>query len=325
MSGFYGTDYDDDGNPVVDGEDLDGAQLLGELHDALTRYVVLPVAGGRRRGRAMDRGDARGTGVELRAAARRDQPGQAVRQEQAARHHRGDLPRPAADREHQPGRAGPLDRRRPADAAARRGRHRVRAEGRRQPRGPARHPERRALAQPALHPVGHAEPGSRSTARRSPWPRSPGSATCPTRSPTGPSSSRCAAARPARWSTGTATAATARRSSSWACASAHGSALTLDELRDAEPDMPVEDRAADTWEPLIAIADLAGGDWPARAAQAAHRAHRRGRHRHHARRPAAGRSPRRLRRRRRDARRDDPRPRCTRSTRRRGATTSAGR
>ena len=43
----------------------------------------------------------------------------------------------------------------------------------------------------------------------------------------------------------------------------------LDELRDAEPDMPVEDRAADTWEPLIAVADLAGGDWPARARKAA--------------------------------------------------------
>ena len=28
--------------------------------------------------------------------------------------------------------------------------------------------------------------------------------------------------------------------------------------------MPVEDRAADTWEPLIAFADLAGGDWPDR-------------------------------------------------------------
>jgi hypothetical protein len=43
----------------------------------------------------------------------------------------------------------------------------------------------------------------------------------------------------------------------------------LDELHDAEPDMPVEDRAADTWEPLIAVADLAGGDWPARARKAA--------------------------------------------------------
>jgi hypothetical protein len=37
------------------------------------------------------------------------------------------------------------------------------------------------------------------------------------------------------------------------------------QLRDAEPEMPVEDRAADTWESLIAVADLAGGDWPQRA------------------------------------------------------------
>jgi hypothetical protein len=43
----------------------------------------------------------------------------------------------------------------------------------------------------------------------------------------------------------------------------------LPELRDATPAMPLEDRAADTWEPLIAIADLAGGDWPARARDAA--------------------------------------------------------
>jgi hypothetical protein len=32
-----------------------------------------------------------------------------------------------------------------------------------------------------------------------------------------------------------------------------------------EPPMPVEDRAADTWEPLVVIADLAGGEWPALA------------------------------------------------------------
>jgi hypothetical protein len=41
-------------------------------------------------------------------------------------------------------------------------------------------------------------------------------------------------------------------------------------LRDIEPDMPealnaVGDRAPDAWEPLIAIADVAGGDWPKRA------------------------------------------------------------
>lgn len=42
----------------------------------------------------------------------------------------------------------------------------------------------------------------------------------------------------------------------------------LDDLREADPDLPVDDRAADTWEPLVAIADAAGGDWPSRARQA---------------------------------------------------------
>jgi hypothetical protein len=39
-------------------------------------------------------------------------------------------------------------------------------------------------------------------------------------------------------------------------------------LSDAEPDMPVEDRAADTWEPLVAVADHVGGSWPQRARRA---------------------------------------------------------
>ncbi|WP_017599018.1 DUF3631 domain-containing protein [Nocardiopsis lucentensis] len=43
----------------------------------------------------------------------------------------------------------------------------------------------------------------------------------------------------------------------------------LDTLAGAEPNMPVEDRAADTWEPLIALADAAGGTWPDRARRAA--------------------------------------------------------
>lgn len=45
-------------------------------------------------------------------------------------------------------------------------------------------------------------------------------------------------------------------------------AATIDELTAAEPDLPVEDRAADTWEPLVAVADAAGGTWPARARRA---------------------------------------------------------
>jgi hypothetical protein len=45
-------------------------------------------------------------------------------------------------------------------------------------------------------------------------------------------------------------------------------------LRDIEPDMPealnaAGDRATDAWEPLIAIPDVAGGDWPQRARNAA--------------------------------------------------------
>jgi hypothetical protein len=40
-----------------------------------------------------------------------------------------------------------------------------------------------------------------------------------------------------------------------------------DQLHDFFPVMPVgvDDRAADVWEPLIAVADAAGGDWPVRA------------------------------------------------------------
>jgi putative DNA primase/helicase len=47
----------------------------------------------------------------------------------------------------------------------------------------------------------------------------------------------------------------------------------LEELKDAEPHMPaiLHDRAQDNWEPLIAIADAAGGDWPQRARNAAAR------------------------------------------------------
>jgi hypothetical protein len=42
-------------------------------------------------------------------------------------------------------------------------------------------------------------------------------------------------------------------------------------LRDIDPDVPagLNDRQADNWRPLLAIADLAGGDWPRRARDAA--------------------------------------------------------
>jgi hypothetical protein len=45
----------------------------------------------------------------------------------------------------------------------------------------------------------------------------------------------------------------------------------LDYLHHARPELPAEldDRAQDSWEPLFAIADLAGDDWPERARRAA--------------------------------------------------------
>jgi hypothetical protein len=48
-------------------------------------------------------------------------------------------------------------------------------------------------------------------------------------------------------------------------------AARIEALRDARPDIPdeLDDRAADGWEPLLAIADAAGRDWPTRARSAA--------------------------------------------------------
>lgn len=44
-----------------------------------------------------------------------------------------------------------------------------------------------------------------------------------------------------------------------------------EKIRTARPNLPstLHDRAQDNWEPLLAIADIAGSDWPERAAQAA--------------------------------------------------------
>jgi putative DNA primase/helicase len=55
-----------------------------------------------------------------------------------------------------------------------------------------------------------------------------------------------------------------RRAARWA-------ADSLEALRVADPELPdaLGDRAADNWRPLVAIADLAGGTWPARAREAA--------------------------------------------------------
>jgi hypothetical protein len=48
-------------------------------------------------------------------------------------------------------------------------------------------------------------------------------------------------------------------------------ATILNEATEARPEMPpgVEDRNADAWEPLLAVADIAAGDWPRKAREAA--------------------------------------------------------
>jgi putative DNA primase/helicase len=51
---------------------------------------------------------------------------------------------------------------------------------------------------------------------------------------------------------------------------ARWAADNFDKLADADPKMPdLNDRAADNWRPLLAIADLAGGTWPQEARRAA--------------------------------------------------------
>jgi putative DNA primase/helicase len=60
-------------------------------------------------------------------------------------------------------------------------------------------------------------------------------------------------------------AALRRRALRWA-------ADNFDKLADPDPQIPdaLNDRAADNWRPLLAIADLAGGKWPEQGREAAH-------------------------------------------------------
>ena len=99
----------------------------------------------------------------------------------------------------------------------------------------------------------------------------PGLAGCPTRSLAGQSSSACAAVRPTRRIEAFRRRVHApqgealrRRLAGWAV-------TVRDEATEARPKMPagVEDRDADVWEPLLALADIAGDGWPQRAREAA--------------------------------------------------------
>ena len=182
----------------------------------------------------------------------------------------------------------------PPTTAARRGRHRVRARRSvTKPRGSARHPQRRARATGPIS-GGTSVPGPPSTALRSRWPHSPGSAPCPTRSQTGRSWWRCAARAPSRPIPRPPRRAPLKELGTRLGVWIRGPRRVA---RTPNRTCPSEDRAADTWEPLIAVADLADGDWPARARKAAIVLTAEDEHRHHPRRPAAGRLARRIRRR----------------------------
>jgi Protein of unknown function (DUF3631) len=66
-----------------------------------------------------------------------------------------------------------------------------------------------------------------------------------------------------------------RRDNEWFAAlrnqAARWATDNFDKLADPDPKVPeaLNDRAADNWRPLLAIADLAGGDWPTKAREAA--------------------------------------------------------
>jgi Protein of unknown function (DUF3631) len=268
VTGFYGADYDDDGNPVIDGENLDGAQVLGELHSALTRYVVLPspeaadaivlwiaATHGARAWNCAPRLDVtspvkrcgKSRLLDIIEATCHDplltvniSPAALVRS-------LGDDPPtllldeadtvfgPKAGDSHE-------DLRGILNAGHSRNRPYIRWDIM------ARKPEHcPTFALAALAGIGDLPDTITDRAvvvkmRR----RAPGEVVDRYRDRRDGAPLRQLGGRLGSW------------------VRAH-----LDDLRDAEPDMPVEDRAADTWEPLIAVADLAGDDWPARARKAA--------------------------------------------------------
>ena len=280
------------------GPAADGAALLAQLHTALTRYVILPSA-------------EAAVAVALWIAATHAQaawahaPRLVIRapEKRCGKSRLLDIVEGTCHAPLITVNASPAAVYRaigsdtPPTAPGGRGRHHLRREERRGQRGPAGPAERRASAEPARDPLGqrHPQPGDhphlrhgrprrdrrdarhhRGPRRRhpdappraggEPWPRSGTAGTGPPSPPWPPS-----------WP-------------GWL--GAH-----LPELEKAEPVMPLEDRAADTWEPLIAVADLAAGEWPALARHAAvvltadrdQAARRVGPH------PAAGRLPGRLR------------------------------
>ena len=128
--------------------------------------------------------------------------------------------------------------RRPADAAARRGRRDLEQGQRRQPRGASRDPERRQPARhrrsPLRRPAGTRSWTSTSSAPR----RSPASAGCPTRWPTARSRSGCAARRRPRASRASASGRPSRPPSRSRISLASIMEVLVPELAEARPELP---------------------------------------------------------------------------------------
>lgn len=267
-AGYFGTDYDDDGELVASGRELDGAQLLGEVHAVLARYVVMPSAEavdavvlwiaashGQQAWNCAPRLDITSPAKKCGKSRLLDiiegtcydalltvniSPAALVRSI-------GDDPPTllldeadtvfgpkAADRHE--------DLRGIINAGHSRGRPYIRWDML------ARKPEKcQTFAMVALAGIGDLPD------------------TITDRSVVVKMRRRAAGEKVARFRErrdGAPLVKLRNRLSAWV-------RDHVDELRDAEPEMPVEDRAADTWEPLIAIADLAGEEWPARARKAA--------------------------------------------------------
>jgi hypothetical protein len=247
--------------------DGDGAELLNELHAALTRYVILPSA---------EAADAvvlwiaatRRAGMALRAAARRHQPGQALRQEPTAGRHRATCHDPLLTVNISPaalvrsiGGDPPTLLLDEADTVF-------------GPKAADNHEDLRGILN-----AGHS--------RNRPYIRWDFATRAPEHCPTFAMAALAGIGALPDTITDRAVVVKMRRRAPGEAVDRYrdrrdGAPLkelgthlgawvraSIKDLSDAEPVMPVEDRAADTWEPLFAIADLAGGDWPRRAHAAA--------------------------------------------------------
>ncbi|HEY5360302.1 MAG TPA: DUF3631 domain-containing protein [Streptosporangiaceae bacterium] len=270
MSGFYGTDYDDDGRPVPDGADLDGAEVLDQVHDEYTRYVILP---------SPEAADA----MTLYTAATHAQQawehasrlvikspikrcGKTRLQEVARELVRNPLPTtnisPAAlvrsiNEDDPPTLI--LDE---ADTVW--GKKDQRSDGAEDLRGILNSGHSRGWPYVRWDAVARKQETCQTFAMAIIGGIGDMPDTIEDRAVVISMRRRAPGERVTQWRSRRAVPqlkAVRERLRAWVTAHAG-------DLKYAEPDLPAEDRAADVWEPLVAIADAAGGDWPDRARKA---------------------------------------------------------